>query len=55
MEQKQKWRQIFCNCSGKPRRCPGDCCLRIKNTPIHRPDLALYSQTEEVSLGREPT
>ncbi len=55
MEQRQKWHQIFCNCSGHPRKRPADCCLRITNTPVHRPDIALYSQAEEVSLGREPT
>ncbi|MDK9708528.1 MAG: hypothetical protein OEL83_15910 [Desulforhopalus sp.] len=55
MKQTQKWYDVFCNCSGRPRRHPGDCCLRITNTPVYRPDLAVYSQTEEVALGREPT
>lgn len=55
MERKRSFYQLFCNCSGIPRKRPGDCCLRITNAPFHRPDLALYSQAEEVYFGRQPT
>ena len=55
MQRKQTWFQRFCDCSGRPRKRPGDYCLRITNIPNHRPDLAIYSQDEELSLGRVPT
>jgi hypothetical protein len=55
MQKKRTWSQLFCDCSGTRRRRRGDCCLQVTNIPINKPDLAIYSQDEEVSFGRQPT
>ena len=55
MQQSPSWYRLLCNCSGVPRQVPGDGCVRLPRAKIHRPDLAIYSQTEEAALGREPT
>lgn len=39
----------------RPRRTrPATCCVRV-NTPPDRPDLAIYSQAEQISLGYAPS
>ncbi|MEK6274344.1 MAG: hypothetical protein AABM30_03315 [Actinomycetota bacterium] len=42
----------FCNVERRAR--PSGCCLELRNPP-DRPDLATYSQLEQLALGREPT
>jgi hypothetical protein len=46
----------------KPRFCiqrkkkeRSDCCVTLKNKPIEKPDLAIYSQVEQFALGNLPT
>jgi hypothetical protein len=46
----------LCNC-GQPRPKPArPCgCVSIRDTPIERPDLAIYSQLEQLSAGQAPS
>lgn len=55
MRRSSSWFRLLCNCSGIPRKTPGDGCVRLPRVRIHRPDLAIYSQTEEATFGRDPT
>lgn len=49
-------RQSRCACGGRPRPRPGRCgCILLDPAEVRHPDLAIYSQTEELSLGRQPT
>jgi hypothetical protein len=45
----------LCNCGGRPR-LPRERCrsVGVSNVPIHRPDLAIYSQVEELAAGHVP-
>ena len=43
-------------CQPKKRPQRKDCCAHVNsNQPIQRPDLAIYSQEEQLSLGNQPT
>jgi hypothetical protein len=46
----------LCRCGGpaalRPRRCR---CIRVQDTPIDTPDLAIYSQAEQIAAGALPS
>lgn len=46
----------LCNCGrpGAPKR-PRCSCIRVDDTPIDTPDLAIYSQAEQLAIGGIPT
>lgn len=45
----------LCNCGGRPR-APRDRCrsVAVSDVPIRRPDIAIYSQLEEIAAGHIP-
>jgi hypothetical protein len=49
-------RSSICKCSVRQRpavnRC---CCISTRDVPIEHPDLAIYSQDEQLSLGIMPS
>lgn len=45
----------WCRCSVEPRPPKRSCCTRLKDDEIQRPDLAIYSQIEQLSNGQNPT
>ena len=52
MERRNSYLSDLCHCVGpdtKPRR---DCCLDISDKIVHRPDPTIYSQEEELGVGR---
>ncbi|MCM5663647.1 hypothetical protein [Galbibacter mesophilus] len=58
METKQvKQTAIFkrCKCGGKTRKKPRGCDNVNVDSPISKPDLAIYSQLEQLSLGNVPS
>jgi len=54
-ELQRNWLTWLCSCTGERRptrsRC---CCLPMGERKVHRPDLAIYSQSEEAAEGRQP-
>jgi hypothetical protein len=46
----------LCNCGERPARPSNACgCAVIRDTPIERPDLAIYSQIEQLASGHPPS
>jgi hypothetical protein len=46
----------LCNCGRRPgRRPPGGGCVTVRDTPIETPDLAIYSQDEQMASGAIPS
>lgn len=46
----------LCHCGRPPVRPRPRCrCVRVDDTPIERPDMAIYSQTEQLAIGGQPT
>lgn len=46
----------ICKCAFKQKSTPHHCCcISTNNVPIHHPDLAIYSQVEQLSLGAMPS
>jgi hypothetical protein len=46
----------LCNCGDRPSAPARGCgCVAIRDTPIERPDLAIYSQLEEIAASRPPS
>ncbi len=53
--QQRNWLTWLCTCTGERRRPrPRCCCIPMGDRRINRPDLAIYSQTEEAAAGRLP-
>jgi hypothetical protein len=49
------WLVGLCNCGGRPKSRRGRCNnVTVKNTPIEKPDLAIYSQVEQLASGNLP-
>ena len=46
---------LACGCFGVPQRRRASCCLEVPENKLKRPDLAIYSQEEQVAAGAEPT
>lgn len=45
----------ICNCGGRPHRGGRRRCSIVTDSPVKRPDLAIYSQVEELLEGRVPS
>lgn len=45
----------LCHCGRSPATSPGKCrCTDVRDTPVEHPDLAIYSQQEQVAIGALP-
>lgn len=45
-----------CRCGGKPRPGGAGNCITVEpDSPIEKPDLAIYSQAEQLDIGNPPT
>jgi hypothetical protein len=48
-------RGLACDCFGVPQERRTSCCLALPASRAKRPDLAIYSQEEQIAKGAEPT
>jgi hypothetical protein len=46
---------LACDCFGVPQPPRTSCCLEIPESRVRRPDLAIYSQEEQLAKGADPT
>ena len=48
--------RALCACGARSqRRASSGCCTPVRDTPLERPDLAIYSQQERIAAGAEPS
>lgn len=50
-----RWMRGICNCDGRPARRSRRRCSIVTDDPVRKPDLAIYSQVEELQNGQVPS